>query len=106
MFEFFKRKKKSNKIPKLLDLDNQPIADGDQVISLRYDMGKCIVRQTEKGLEYESLQTGQVVSWVRMIDASTDNQKVKKITQGVNGESAEDNPSGNWFIPPYLEFSP
>jgi len=93
MFGFFKKSRQSNKTPKLLDLNNQPLNDGDHVVSLRYDMGKCIVRQTEKGLEYESLQTGQVVSWVRMIDASTDNQKVKKIIPGENGEDANESSS-------------
>ena len=88
MFGFFKKKKKANnKTPKLLDLNNQPIFEGDYVMSLRYDLGKCVVRQTEKGLEYESVKTGQVVSWVKMIDAATDNQKVKKLMPGSeNGE--------------------
>ena len=93
MFGFFKKKKKTdNRIPKLLDLNNQPLYDGDMVMSLRYDMGKCIVRQTETGLEYESVKTGVVISWVRMIDAATDNQKVKKIIEGENSE--EDGQAG------------
>ena len=97
MFGFFSKKKKSNnKTPKLLDLDNQPIFDGDYVMSLRYEMGKCLVRQTEKGLEYESVKTGQVVSWVKMIDAATDNQKVRKILPGSeNGQDAKEEKSDN-----------
>lgn len=97
MFGLFKKKKKSNaKTPKLLDLNNQPIFDGDFVMSLRYDMGKCVVRQTEKGLEYESVKTGQVVSWVKMIDAATDNQKVRKIMDGSeNGEEGNSDEEKN-----------
>ena len=90
MFGFFKKKKKANnKTPKLLDLNNQPIFEGDYVMSLRYDLGKCVVRQTEKGLEYESVKTGQVVSWVKMIDAATDNQKVKKIMAGSENDEGK-----------------
>lgn len=97
MFGLFKKKKKSNsKTPKLLDLNNQPIFDGDFVMSLRYDLGKCKVRQTEKGLEYESIQSGEVVSWVKMIDAATDNQKVRKIfPESENGESENPNSSSD-----------
>ena len=79
MFGLFKKKEKKKKLPQLLDLDGHPLAPGDEVISLRYDLGKCKIVAAENGVEYESIETGQKVSWVRMIDASTDNQKVKKV---------------------------
>jgi hypothetical protein len=96
MFGFFKKKKSlNNKTPKLMDLNNQPLFEGDMVMSLRYEMGKCIVRQTETGIEYESVKTGEIVSWVKMIDAATDNQKVRKILPGEdeNGNSSEEKSS-------------
>lgn len=48
-------------------------------MSHRYDLGKCRIIQTDSGIEYESLASGKRVSWIKMIDASTDNQKVNKI---------------------------
>jgi len=88
MFGLFK-KKKNHKTPKLQDLNNQPLQEGDFVLSLRYNLGKCIVRQTETGLEYESVESGEVVSWVKMIDAATDNQKVQKIIEEEEGKASE-----------------
>jgi len=40
--------------------------------------GKVI--ETEKGLAYESIETGKVVTWHLMVDAATELQKVKKIS--------------------------
>lgn len=81
MFSFFKKKKKEPKRPPLVDLDQNPLADGDMVECLRYDMGLCKVILTDDGLEYESITTGKKESWVRMIDASTEFQKVRKVVQ-------------------------
>ena len=69
----------SDKCPALEDLDQHPLAPGDTVESLRYDLGICRVVTTEKGLTYRSLADGREVSWHLMVDASTDRQKVKKI---------------------------
>jgi len=91
MFGLFKKKNNNRRTPRLHDLNNQPLQDGDFVMSLRYDLGKCIVRQTETGLEYESVKTGQVVSWVKMIDAATDNQKVRKIMEDESQNDADEN---------------
>ena len=45
-------------------------------------MGKCKIIKKEDGhYYYESLETGDQVIWVKMIDAATDLQKVKKIEQ-------------------------
>ena len=84
MFEFFKgwRKEKlspKQNLPVLSDLHQQPLSEGDTVESLRYDLGICRVVMTNKGLAYQSVDDGRVVSWHLMVDASTDLQKVKKI---------------------------
>ena len=63
----------------MLDLDGKLLEDGDFVDCLRYDMGKCQLIKTEEGFIYESLEDGKRVSWVRMVDASSKNQKVRKL---------------------------
>lgn len=62
-----------------MDIDGMPIDLGDQVISQRYDLGQCTVEL--EGLEffYVSQHSGQKVSYVKMIDAITGYQKVKKV---------------------------
>ena len=80
MFSLFKSKKPGKeKSGELFDLDHRPIREGDIVLSLRYDMGECRVLRTETGIEYESLSTGQRKSWIYMIDAATELQKVRKL---------------------------
>jgi hypothetical protein len=37
------------------------------------------VIETEKGLAYESVESGKVVTWHLMVDAATEFQKVKKL---------------------------
>ena len=73
MFGLFKKKKEQV----LLDLDGNQLNDGDIVENLRYDMGESRVVQTDEGFEYESLADGRRVSWLRMIDAATERQKVR-----------------------------
>ncbi len=63
----------------LSDLDGNQLQTGDQVFSFRYDLGECIIVESENGVQYESLASGEKVSWVKMIDAATERQKVKKI---------------------------
>ena len=80
MFGLFKKNKKDKKsLPALIDLDNNVLTVGDLVISHRYDLGRCRIIEAENGIEYESLESGERVSWIRMIDASTERQKVNKI---------------------------
>jgi len=81
MFNFFKKKGKSDKSSdlRMADLDQNPIKVGDVVDALRYDLGKSKVIETEKGLAYESIETGKVVTWHLMVDAATELQKVKKL---------------------------
>ena len=74
----FKRKKGKSKI-QFNDLEGQALKAGDHVMSFRYDMGECRIVETETGLAYESLATGQQVSYVKMIDAATGYQKVKRL---------------------------
>lgn len=76
VFNLFKKKKKR---VQLKDLNGNPLIAGDKVESLRYDLGICIIIETENGFEYESQSTGQKVHYARMIDAATTFQKVKKL---------------------------
>jgi hypothetical protein len=83
MFNFFKKKNKPEESktppPQLADINQFPLQEGDMVEALRYDLGKCKLVRGEKGYVYESLATGEQVSWLRMVDAITQLQKVKKI---------------------------
>jgi hypothetical protein len=81
MLNFFRKKGKSDKSSNLrmADLDQNPLQPGDMVDALRYDLGKSMVIETDKGLAYESVETGKVVTWHLMVDAATELQKVKKI---------------------------
>lgn len=72
----FKKKKKKQQ---LKDYDGQPLKIGDKVLSLRYELGECMIVEGEQGIEYESIETGKRVSYAWMIDAHTENQKVRKI---------------------------
>ena len=80
MFGLFKKKKKETK-PPLLDLDQNPINHGDMVMCLRYEMGLSKVIETDQGIYYESVATGKRESWLKMIDASTEFQKVRKVKE-------------------------
>ena len=82
MYNLFKSKKARDNHqsrPQLLDLDKNPLSAGDKVKSLRYDLGLCKLILEEDTFYYESLESGEKVSWVRMIDAATEMQKVKKV---------------------------
>ena len=75
MFGIFKKKKKELV---LFDLEGNPLAEGDIVLSLRYDMGECKLVKTENGFEYHSLEGDASMTWLKMIDAATERQKVRK----------------------------
>lgn len=62
---------------KFADLEGQPLKEGDTVMSLRYNLGECRIINTEEGMVYESLSSGETVNYARMIDAATGYQKVK-----------------------------
>ncbi len=87
MFNFFKKngngKPKSNGTDavQMADIDGTPLAIGDWVQSLRYDLGVCKIVSADIGFDYESVETGDRVSFVKMIDAATSYQKVKKIVR-------------------------
>jgi len=76
MFGFFKKKKKELI---LLDLEGNLLADGDIVESLRYDMGESKLVKTDSGFEYQATASDKKVSWLKMIDAATERQKVRKL---------------------------
>lgn len=80
MINFFKKSKKK-KIPQLFDLDNNLLEAGDIVESLRYDLGKCEVVFDDTNLFYKPINGGDPISWLKMIDASTDRQKVRKVEE-------------------------
>lgn len=79
MFNIFKRKKKENTLPSLSDLDDNVLNEGDEVEAFRYELGRCRLILVENSYHYESLGTGKQVIWLKMIDASTERQKVRKI---------------------------
>ena len=81
MFGLFKKKKDSSELPQLFDLNNEPLREGDIVEAFRYDLGTCKLSIQEEVYVYESIDSGKQVSWLKMIDASTDFQKVKKIPE-------------------------
>ncbi|MGB3619238.1 MAG: hypothetical protein WBA12_14055 [Catalinimonas sp.] len=64
------------------DVHGEPLADGDYVESLRYGLGKCRLLETEAGWVYESVENGQRVSRLRMVDAATGFQKVRRLPAG------------------------
>jgi len=76
MFGIFKKKPKEKQPPKLLDLNGSPIVEGAVVKSLRYELGECVVEL--EGLEYfyVARKSGQRISYTKMVDAITENQKV------------------------------
>jgi hypothetical protein len=78
MSGLFKKTKKSGGEVRFADIDGIPLKEGDIVQSLRYDLGRCRIVKTDTGLAYESLENGEQVSWAKMIDAATKNQKVRK----------------------------
>ena len=63
----------------LQDLNGAPLFIGDKVDCLRYEMGESILLEGENGFEYESIKSGQKVSFAKMIDAATSFQKVRKL---------------------------
>jgi hypothetical protein len=81
MFDFLKRKERNNgtSSPQMADLDRNPLKPGDVVDALRYGLGRSKVIETEKGLAYESIETGKIVTWHLMVDAATELQKVRKV---------------------------
>lgn len=84
MFGLFKKKKNEprEKKPDLVDLQQQPLAVGDKVESLRYDLGISTIVEEDGGIFYQSEASGQKIHWTKMIDASTQFQKVRKIDAG------------------------
>ncbi len=85
MFGWFSKKGKKKKERTFLDLNQNPIQIGDKVRSFRYDLGICEVIEGENGgISYKSTEKDSVVSWIKMIDASTENQKVELINKENN----------------------
>lgn len=79
MFGFFKKKKDKKLSVQFVDLDGNVLQEGDHVISQRYELGECVIGHEEKGYFYESIKSKKRVSWILMVDAATERQKVTKI---------------------------
>jgi hypothetical protein len=83
MFKFFRKHRSNGQAHapalKMVDIDGHPLAEGDFVESLRYDLGTCRIVAGVHGLEYESLESGEKVSYLRMVDAATTFQKVRRL---------------------------
>lgn len=79
MAALFKRKSAKGSI-QFVDFEGQPLKEGDTVLSYRYDLGECRILKSGEGLIYEALTDGRQVSYVKMIDAATGYQKVKKLS--------------------------
>ena len=78
MFGLFKKKQKEKQAPQLLDINGELLVEGDRVEVLRYDLGECTL--TLDGLHYYyETASGEKKSYAKMIDASTEQQKVKKL---------------------------
>jgi len=78
MAGLFSKKSRKGKV-QFVDLEGQTLKEGDTVMSLRYDLGESRVITTDEGMAYESLASGEKVSYVKMIDAATGYQKVKRL---------------------------
>ena len=79
MLKFFKKKPKEKQPPQLLDIDGNLIEVGDEVMSQRYELGKCTVELEGLQFFYVSQHSEKRVSYTKMIDAITGHQKVKKV---------------------------
>jgi hypothetical protein len=79
MFRFLKPKPVDSQKPSFVDIDGVALKEGDIVDSLRYDLGRCRIIGLDSGLGYQSIETGTVVDWSKMVDASTKYQKVRKV---------------------------
>ena len=81
MLKWFRKNgsRRSRSQLRMVDLDGNLLNEGDMVESLRYNLGECKLLKTDNGYEYESVSSGEKVSWAKMVDAATENQKVRKI---------------------------
>jgi len=80
MFQLFKKRNHGGRSRlEMKDLDGNDLTKGDMVNALRYELGVCRILEDEKGFLYESLETNKQVSWIKMVDATTKFQKVRKI---------------------------
>jgi hypothetical protein len=78
MFGFFSKNKK-DKLPLLVDINDNPLSVGDIVDVFRYELGRSKLIIVDETYFYQSIESGKQVSWLKMIDASSERQKVKKI---------------------------
>ncbi len=91
MIKLFKKKPKKKEPPELLDIDGDLISEGDKVVSQRYELGECTVELEGLQYFYVSKSTNQKVSYIKMIDAITGNQKVKKVKKTDESKDQQSN---------------
>ncbi len=78
MFGLFKKKPKEPTTPQISDINGEALAEGDLVISQRYDLGECKIVLEGIHFYYQSVESGEKVSFTKMVDAITGFQKVVK----------------------------
>ena len=83
MFSWFKKKKQTTplKTPQLADINGNPLQIGDSVEVLRYEFGNAVLVKENDQYYYKAVSSGEKISWLKLIDASTTFQKVRKISQ-------------------------
>lgn len=80
MFGFFKKKNKEKQSSVLLvDINGTPLQTGDYVDCFRYGLGKSKLIKEGMLYYYKSEENGQKMSYLKMVDAVTGYQKVRKI---------------------------
>lgn len=81
MFGLFKKKKPQEPVaPVIMDLNGAQIEVGARVKCLRYELGECTVETEGREYFYVSVATGERVSFTKMFDAATQNQKVELLS--------------------------
>ncbi len=79
MFKLFKKKPATPQIPQISDINGNPLEAGDKVMSQRYELGECEIELDDLHFYYVSVESGQKVSFTKMVDAITGFQKVTKL---------------------------
>jgi hypothetical protein len=79
MFSWFKKSKQPKAAPLLMeDMQGNLLEIGDLVEVQRYELGLCTIEDRGGEWHYKSIEKGESVSYVKMIDAHSKRQKVIK----------------------------
>ncbi len=77
VFGFSKKRNKTGDL-QMMDLQGNYLKEGDEVISHRYELGRCVIKMIDGEYFYESIESHETVSWLKMVDAVNRRQKVSK----------------------------